>query len=76
MSAVNGYRGYSNPPSALYLTEPSDTFTLPEKTYFALGDNSYQSFDSRYWGIVPEQNIAGRGLFVYWPFSKRWGLIR
>lgn len=79
MSEKNGYRGYSNPSTlqgALYLTAPGDSFTLPEKTYFALGDNSDHSSDSRFWGIVPEQNVAGRGFVVYWPFSKRWGLIR
>ncbi len=76
MSCENGYRGYANPVGALYLSSPEETFTLPPQTYFALGDNSYQSSDSRYWGIVPEQNVAGEGLFVYWPFSKRWGLIR
>lgn len=76
MSCQNGYRGYSDPPGALYLSTSEETFTLPPKTYFALGDNSYQSSDSRYWGVVPEQNVAGKGLFVYWPFSKRWGLIR
>jgi len=74
MASQNGYRGYSNLPS-LYLSEPDDTFTLPNRTYFALGDNSYHSSDSRFWGTVPEKNVAGRGLFVYWPFSKRWGLI-
>jgi signal peptidase I len=78
MSEKNGYRGYSNPSKmqgALYLTNPDDSFTLPVKTYFALGDNSYKSSDSRFWGTVPEQNVAGRGFVVYWPFSKRWGLI-
>jgi hypothetical protein len=24
---------------------------------------------------VPEQNVVGRGLVVYWPFLGRWGLI-
>lgn len=75
MASVNGYRGYANLPST-YLSDPDDTFTLPNNTYFALGDNSYHSSDSRFWGTVPEKNVAGRGLFVYWPFSKRWGLIR
>jgi signal peptidase I len=41
-----------------------------------LGDNSYNSYDSRYWGAVPDANLVGRGLFVYWPFSQHWGLIR
>ena len=76
MSCENGYRGYSNPQAALYLTTPEETFTVPPHSYFALGDNSYNSSDSRYWGIVPERNVIGRGYFVYWPFSSRWGFIR
>jgi len=80
MAAQEGYRGYSNRcdygPSPLYLSSPLDQFTVPPQSYFALGDNSYNSSDSRYWGIVPEQNVIGRALFVYWPFSHRWGLIR
>lgn len=80
MSCENGYRGYSNhcdegPPFA-YLGLPEETFTVPSRGFFALGDNSYHSSDSRYWGIVPERNVIGRGFFVYWPFSERWGFIR
>lgn len=76
MSCENGYRGYSNPDSAQYLTTPEENFTVPPHAYFALGDNSHNSSDSRYWGIVPERNVIGRGFFVYWPFSERWGFIR
>lgn len=77
MSCENGYKGYSNPgPPAEYLATPQETFTVPAHSYFALGDNSYNSSDSRYWGIVPEHNVIGRGYFVYWPFSERWGFIR
>src|SRR5256885_6036012 len=59
-----------------YLAEPDRSFAVPETGYFALGDNSYNSYDSRYWGPVPEENLVGRGLFVYWPFNRHWGLIR
>lgn len=75
MSCENGYRGYSNPSAAEYLTTPGETFTVPRHSFFALGDNSYNSSDSRFWGIVPEHNVIGRGFFVYWPFSERWGFI-
>ena len=74
MSAKNGYRGYGQ--GRDYLTDPSKPFKVPERHYFAMGDNSYNSYDSRYWGPVPEENLVGRGLFVYWPFSRHWGLIR
>lgn len=76
MAAQDGYRGYGNAPGSVYLSNSSSTFTVPAHGYFALGDNSYNSADSRYWGIVPEEDLVGRGFLVYWPFNRHWGLIR
>jgi len=83
---ADGYNGYSNPPArdplnpfdpgADYLTSPDATYRVPTGHYFAMGDNSYNSFDSRYWGPVPQDNLMGRGLFVYWPFYPHWGFVR
>lgn len=70
----DGYYGYGNGPD--YLNSPDSPYRIPEKRYFALGDNSYNSADSRYWGTVPQDNLMGCGLFVYWPFNKHWGLIK
>ena len=75
MSGQDGYRGYSNMYQFPYLATPEQTFKVPAGSYFALGDNSYFSKDSRDFGPVPERNVTGKGLFVYWPFSRRWGLI-
>jgi signal peptidase I len=75
MSAVNGYRGYSNDGRFTFLSSPDDEFPVPANSYFALGDNSYNSSDSRAWGRVPAENVVGRGLFVYWPFGAHWGFI-
>jgi signal peptidase I len=76
----DGYTGYTNDrpdlPSMVYLANPSSTVQVPEHAYFALGDNSANSLDSRYWGFVPEENVVGRGLFVYWPFTTHWGFVR
>lgn len=74
MSMRPPYRGYA--PGHEYLSKPDQTYTVPRDGYFAMGDNSYNSFDSRYWGTVPVENLVGRGLFVYWPFYPHWGLIR
>ena len=75
-SQQNGYTGYRNSPATLYLSDPTSTVSIPSRSYFALGDNSANSLDSRYWGFVPEQNVVGRGFFVYWPFSSHWGFVR
>ena len=74
MSALHGYRGYA--PGRDYLSDPETPYTVPAKHYFAMGDNSFNSYDSRWWGPVPEENLVGRGLLVYWPFNRHWGLIR
>jgi signal peptidase I len=76
---VDRYSGYSNTIGSL-LRMPDSSFAVPEKSYFALGDNSYNSSDSRAWGTVPQDNLMGPGLFVYWPFvnvsGSHFGLIR
>jgi signal peptidase I len=50
--------------------------TVPANSYFALGDNSPRSLDSRYWGFVPDKDVVGRPLFIYYPLTSRWGLAR
>ncbi|OYW73292.1 MAG: signal peptidase I [Verrucomicrobia bacterium 12-59-8] len=45
------------------------------REYWAMGDNSYNSSDSRYWGTVPERNLVGPGLFCYFPLGRNWGVI-
>ena len=44
-----------------------DEILVPADSYYALGDNSYASKDSRYWGFVPEENIVGKAFFIFWP---------
>jgi signal peptidase I len=73
-SEQNGYGGYWNELGAKYLRTPDETFIVPVRGYFALGDNSANSLDSRYWGPVPAKNVEGRAAFVYWPF-KHFGFI-
>ncbi len=43
---------------------------VPAGEYFVLGDNRNQSSDSHSWGFVPEENIVGKALVVYWPIEQ------
>ena len=52
-----------------------ETVTMGEGEYFACGDNFNNSFDSRYWGPVPRENLRGSASVVFWPFSG-WRIIR
>ncbi|MDD5261922.1 MAG: signal peptidase I [Methylacidiphilales bacterium] len=70
-----GYNGYVHAERANYLVVPDDEISIPENSYWAMGDNSRNSLDSRYWKYVPRENLVGTALMVYWPFSKRWGWI-
>ena len=42
---------------------------IPPRHYMMLGDNRYNSKDSRYWGLVPRNNIKGRPMFVYYSYN-------
>jgi signal peptidase I len=42
---------------------------VPAGKVFAMGDNRHDSLDGRYWGFVPDENIMGRPMFVYWSFK-------
>jgi signal peptidase I len=62
---------WSDPSKWQVLRElPAETFYIQPSHYFCLGDNSPESADSRYWGLVPERLLLGRALFVYYPFWR------
>ena len=67
-----GYPGYV----AMGLLAPGQSVRVPLRSFFAMGDNSPNSQDGRYWGFVPAKDVVGRPLFVYFPFTKHWGPAR
>ena len=79
---VAPYRGYFNavrgmdPNSVTQYLLKGEPITVPPNSFFALGDNSSNSRDGRYWGFVPNKDAIGRPLFIYYPFTRRWGPAR
>lgn len=54
-------------PGIRYGVEPT---LVPPGHFFVLGDNTLNSYDSRYWGFVPKEDFIGCPFFRVWPFSR------
>jgi signal peptidase I len=62
---TNHYHGHGE----LMKLSDARKFSVEPGHYFVMGDNTYNSSDSRYWGDFPQEKVIGKSFFVYWPIG-------
>ena len=73
------YTRFSRPWSRIEGIDNFARVTVPEDSFFVMGDNRDESSDSRDWGFVPRDNIQGKAWIIYWSWETltdiRWSRI-
>ncbi len=77
---ANGVVSINNQPlKEPYITEPptyeSGPLIIPANSYFVMGDNRNNSFDSHIWGVLEQPYIIGQAYKIYWPPQRIQSLL-
>ncbi len=70
----NIYSEFDFYPSSAVLRDNQSGISVPEGSYFVMGDNRDNSNDSRFWGFVPRGYIKGKALVILWSIETERGV--
>ncbi len=56
--------------------KPTQYYVFKMNYYFMMGDNRHNSLDSRFWGMVPEDHIIGRPVFVWLSLNEHESFLK
>lgn len=69
----------NQPLQEAYITEPPaydwGPMMVPAESYFVMGDNRNQSFDSHIWGFLPGYYLVGQAYKIFWPPERIQSLL-
>lgn len=72
-----GHRVTTGPGGEVLLDgTPATSYRVEQRHYFVAGDNRTDSYDSRYWGLLPESAVLGKAILIYWSWDDRLSAIR
>jgi signal peptidase I len=66
-----GYFDKKEPPGFIEAVENFGPVVVPDRALFVMGDNRNNSEDSRFWGVLPLDNVLGKAFLIYFSWNSK-----